>query len=283
MSSTVQRKLTTILCADVTGYSRLMEHNEEGTLAALKLARELFATELEEYSGRLINMTGDAIIADFTSVVQAVQCAVSIQDKLADLWTQNRDTVPLYFRMGLNLGDVIIDGDDIFGDGVNIAARLEGLAPSGGICISGTVYDHVKGKFPARFTYLGEKQVKNIEDAISVYSLQLGTDTENASEATAPTPPTNRKSQSAADVEADDAALQKQVKQQAVFYRRCLIMGSITLFLFIINIVTSPGYLWFIWATLPMALSLVFNAVHVFGRKHADDWEARKLAQLRKK
>lgn len=278
MSTTVERKLTTILCADVAGYSRLMGQNEEGTLASLKFARTVFNAQITDHGGRLINMTGDAIIAEFPSVVNAVHCAVAIQNQMSELHTQNKFAVPLHFRIGLNLGDVMIEGDDIFGDGVNIAARLEALAPTGGIYISGTVYDHVKGKFPTGFDYLGERKVKNIDGAVSVYALQL---------AGAEQPSPAAVEQAAAELPEEtleEKELRKQVKRQASFYRRCLMMGVLVLFLFIINMVTSPGTLWFFWPALPILFTLTLNGFRVFGKAHfSDEWEQRRLEKMKRR
>ncbi len=278
MTTTVERKLTTILCADVAGYSRLMEQDEEGTLASLKSARSVFNAQITDHGGRLINMTGDAIIAEFPSVVNAVHCAVAIQNQMSDLHEQNEFAVALHFRIGLNLGDVMIEGDDIFGDGVNIAARLEALAPTGGICISGTVYDHVKGKFPAGFDYLGERKVKNIDGAVSVYTLQLA-----EAEKSSPPPKMDADAASAADETHEEKELRRQIKRQASFYRRCLTMGVLVIFLFIINMITSPGTLWFFWPALPILFTLTLNGFRVFSKTHfSDEWERRRLEKIKR-
>ncbi len=281
MASAVERKLTTVMCADVAGYSRLMEKNEEATLNCLKKAREVFKSNIKDHGGRLINMTGDGIIAEFPSVVNAMHCAVSIQNNLADFTAQNKFEVPMTFRLGLNLGDVMIEGDDIFGDGVNIAARLEALAPPGGICISGTVYDHVKGKFPLGFNYLGEKQVKNIETAVQVYALQLHE--EQTSNDTSPRQePTDTPHSSVIDE--DEEKLRKQVKRRAGFYRRCMMMGSVVVFLLIINLITSPSTLWFFWPALPIAFTLALDGFRVFSKNHfAEDWEAREIEKIKRR
>jgi len=282
MPTTLERKLTTILCADVAGYSRLMEQDEVGTLQSLKKARTIIVSEIESHSGRLINMAGDAVIADFSSVVNAVHCSVSIQTKLQQHKQKEENEVPLSFRIGLNLGDVIIEGDDIFGDGVNIAARLEGLAPKDGVCISGTVYAHVKGKLPIGFNFLGEKKVKNIEEAIPVYSLELDISDQDKIPVKPSTPtPTNADTDISAS---EEAQLRKQVRRQANFYRRSMMTGCLIAFLFLINILSSPGYLWFIWPTLPMLLILALDALRTFGKgRYAEDWEDRKLASLKER
>jgi adenylate cyclase len=277
MASAVERKLTTVMCADVAGYSRLMEKDEVATLNCLKKAREVFKSNLESHGGRLINMTGDGIIAEFPSVVNAMHCAVSIQNTLAEQTAQNMFEVPMVFRIGLNLGDVMIEEDDIFGDGVNIAARLEALAPPGGVCISGTVYDHVKGKFPLGFNYLGEKQVKNIETAVPVYALRLQADQANTDASAPVTPPPFEEN-------TEEERLRKRVKRQASFYRRCLMMGSIVVFLLILNLITSPTTLWFFWPALPIAFTLALDGFRVFGKNHfAEDWEAREVERIKRR
>ena len=272
MSVTVDRKLTTILCADVCGYSKQMGKDEEGTLSRLKDARQEFSNHIDDHAGRIVNMTGDGLVAEFGSVVQAVHCAVAIQNFLAKKNKESGDPDALIFRIGLNLGDVIIEGDDIFGDGVNVAARLEAMAPPGGICISGTVYDHVKGKFPNDFNYLGKKEVKNIAEAIPVYSLGLA---ENpASTSAEPETP-----KAEPDISSDEeAAIRKQVRRQAGFYRRATSSGLLILFLFIINMMTSSGYLWFVWPALPILFVLAMDAMRVFGKGHfSEDWEEKQI------
>ncbi|MBL9097526.1 MAG: RDD family protein [Alphaproteobacteria bacterium] len=165
----VKRKLTTIFCADVVGYSRLMGADEHGTLRRLKECRELIQAFIERHHGRVVSWSGDAVLADFSSVVESVQCAVEIQRELK---AQN-DTVPetqrMNFRIGINLGDVMIDEHDIFGEGVNIAARLQALATPGGILISGSVHDQVKNKLALGFNFMGHQQVKNINDQVPVF------------------------------------------------------------------------------------------------------------------
>ena len=157
------RKLSAILCADVKGYSRLMGEDESGTIRTLKEYREIMSKLIQQYRGRVVDSPGDNLLAEFGSVVDAVEGAVEIQ-KLLKL---RNDKLPearrMDFRVGINLGDVVEDGESIYGDGVNIAARVESLADGGGICISGTSYDHIGKKLPFGYEYLGEHRVKNIE------------------------------------------------------------------------------------------------------------------------
>jgi adenylate cyclase len=168
------RRLAAILAADVAGYSRLMGEDEEGTLAALKaIRRELADPKIKEHRGRIVKTTGDGLLLEFASVVDAVRCAVEVQ-RMAE---RNPDVPPdrrIELRMGINLGDIIKDGRDIFGDGVNVAARLEALAEPGGICVSRVVRDQVRDKLAFSFEDMGEQQVKNITRPIRVHRIVLG-------------------------------------------------------------------------------------------------------------
>src|SRR5260221_9824753 len=161
-SDRVQRRLTAILAADVAGYSRLMGLDEAGTARTLHEHRAAVDPIVAHYGGRIVKATGDGLLLEFPSIVAAVDCAVVVQNLMRE---RNRD-VPeerrMLFRIGVNLGDVLIDGDDILGDGVNIAARLEGLAEPGGICVSDDVYRQVTGKLNVSFDYMGNQQLKNI-------------------------------------------------------------------------------------------------------------------------
>src|SRR5438132_4418176 len=168
MAST--RRLAAILAADVAGYSRLMGADEEGTHQRLGvLRRELLDPKITEHHGRIVKNTGDGFLADFSSVVDAVRGAVDMQRGMAERNASVVATERIEFRIGINLGDVIIEEHDIFGDGVNIAARLEALAEPGGICISRTVRDHIRDKLAYRFDDMGEQQVKNIARPVRVY------------------------------------------------------------------------------------------------------------------
>ncbi len=172
-----ERRLAAILAADMVGYSRLMEADETGTLAALKAHRgELVDPTIAEHNGRIVKTTGDGMLAEFGSVVDAVAGAVAIQRAMV----ARNETVPedrrIRFRIGINLGDIIFDGDDIYGDGVNIAARLEQLAEPGGVCVSGTAYEHLKAKVDVGYANLGTQQVKNIEKPVRVYRVLLEPD-----------------------------------------------------------------------------------------------------------
>jgi len=168
----VERRLAAILAVDVAGYSRLMGEDEEGTLASLRaIRRELGDPKVHEHRGRIVKTIGDGILVEFASVVDAVRCAVEVQREMtarnADVPTARR----IEFRMGINVGDIIIEDGDIFGDGVNIAARLESLAAPGGICLSAAAHDQVRDRLDIAFHDLGDQQVKNIARPVRVYSI----------------------------------------------------------------------------------------------------------------
>lgn len=169
MNHAVRRKLTTIFCADVVGYSRLMGVDETGTLKRLKECRELVAAFIDRHRGRVVSWSGDAVLADFASVVEAVQCAVEIQKELKARNDGKVEGERMEFRIGINLGDVMIEDHDIFGEGVNIASRLQSLATPGGILISGSVHDQVKNKVSLGFNFMGHQQVKNIAEQVPVF------------------------------------------------------------------------------------------------------------------
>src|SRR5688500_7302109 len=166
------RRLAAILAADVVGYSRMMERDEEGTLAWLQeLRKNIIEPTVAGHQGRVVKTTGDGFLVEFASPVEAVRCAVEVQDLLTAKGSQEPSQA-LQIRIGINLGDIIIEEDgDIYGDGVNVAARLEQLADPGGICISGKIYEEVRDKVPYGFDDQGEKQVKNIARPVRIYRL----------------------------------------------------------------------------------------------------------------
>src|SRR5215472_7891631 len=171
----VERRLVAIMAADVVGYSRLMGEDEEGTLAALKaIRRELTEPKIAENRGRIVKTTGDGLLVEFPSVVDAVRCAVEVQREMALRNAEVPEARRIEFRIGINLGDVIIDEHDIYGDGVNVAARLEALADPGGICVSRVVRDQVRDKLDFAFEDMGDQQVKNIARPVHVWRIRLG-------------------------------------------------------------------------------------------------------------
>ena len=183
---TATRRLAAILAADVVGYSRLISTDEEGTLNRLRLMRaELIDPKISEHRGRIVKTTGDGLLVEFASVVDAVRCATEIQTAMAkgnaEIALENR----IEFRMGINMGDVVVEDGDIFGDGVNVAARLEGLADPGGICVAARVQEDAAGKLDLTFEGLGEQRLKNIARPVRVYRVRLAT-TENTPKVTPP-------------------------------------------------------------------------------------------------
>ena len=184
----VERRLAAILAADVVGYSRLMGINEEGTLAALKThQRELIDPKIAEHRGRIVKTTGDGALVEFASAVDAVRCAVEIQCAMSERSAAIPEDRRIDFRIGINVGDIIIDEGDVYGDGVNIAARLEGIADRGGICISDDTFRQVRDKIDVGFEDVGEHQLKNIERPVRVYRVQLGKTAQRAEKASAST------------------------------------------------------------------------------------------------
>src|SRR6266581_129379 len=169
----MERKLTAILSADVKGYSRLMGEDEEATIRTLTTYRQVMTTLIQQHRGRVVDSPGDNLLAEFASAVDAVRCAVDVQHELKVRNAELPDHRKMEFRIGINVGDVIVEGEKLYGDGVNIAARLEGLAEPGGICIAGTVYDQVKNKLALRYEYLGEQEVKNIAEPVRVWRVLL--------------------------------------------------------------------------------------------------------------
>jgi len=169
----VERKLAAIFAADIAGYSRLMARDEVGTLARLKRCRAIIDRLIASHHGRIFNTAGDSVVADFASAVDAVQCAVAVQAAIVTENAGGTVNEPMQFRIGVHVGDVMVDGDNLLGDGVNIAARLEALAEPGAICISATARDHIGNKLPLAFDDVGDQKVKNMDQAIRVYRVQV--------------------------------------------------------------------------------------------------------------
>src|SRR5262245_21673035 len=164
----VERRLAAVLAADVAGYSRLMGADEVGTLAALKsIRREIVDPAIAEHKGRIVKTTGDGMLVEFASAVDAVTCAMDFQAKMLE---RNASAQKITFPVGINVGDIIIDGGDIFGDGVNVAARVENECEPGGVCLSDDAFRHVQGKTPFAFYDMGERPLKNIDRAVRIYA-----------------------------------------------------------------------------------------------------------------
>jgi adenylate cyclase len=180
---TVSRRLVAVFAADVEGYSRLMGADEVGTLKGLTERRAILDRLIGEHRGRIANTAGDSVLAEFGSAVDAVQCAVEAQNALAEANASLAPDRHISFRIGIHIGDVMVRAGDLFGDGVNIAARLQTLANPGSVCISGTTYDQVRKILPITFTDLGPQHVKNIQEPISAYQVGAPSETREAADA----------------------------------------------------------------------------------------------------
>jgi adenylate cyclase len=169
------RRLAAIFAADVVGYSRVTGADEEGTLERLRaLRREMIDPTVREHRGRIVKTIGDGMLVEFASVVDAVRCAIAVQRGMAWRNTEVSSEKRIQFRIGINLGDVVAEGDDLFGDGVNVAARLEGIAEPGGICLSRAAYDQARGKIDLAARDMGEQKLKNIAEPVRVFKIDLG-------------------------------------------------------------------------------------------------------------
>jgi adenylate cyclase len=255
MAQSVERKLTTILCADVYGYSRLMEQDEAATLGTLRLYRDAIDGLIARHRGRIASTAGDSLLADFPSVVEAVQCAIEIQQELAGRNRSLPDARRMAFRIGINLGDVMLHDGDLYGEGVNIAARLEALAEPGGICISRTVYDQVRNKLTVGFEDLGDQPVKNISEPVQAFRVRLDGGAKDSAPPKLARPP---------QAVLADRAGSDQAARVRRFRRRAIGAGLLIALLCVINLVTSPGYLWFLWPTLFIGGHLVWDALRAY-------------------
>ena len=263
----VKRRLTTVLCADVHGYSRLMEADESGTLATLRRHRTAISGLVERHDGRIVNTWGDAVIAEFASVVEAVQCAVEIRQEISSQEPDPTQVPPMRFRIGINLGDVMVEGADIYGDGVNIAARLQELADPGGIVISRTVYDQVHNKLSVGFDCLGEQQMKNVAPVVS-YRVAMGGAVGQRS-APADERPTPRAEAVAAP---DGGARPGEGREPATgihavadwfanLPRSIAVPLTLAGFLILINLFTNPHRIWFHWPVAAILFVAILRTV----------------------
>lgn len=268
----VKRRLTTVLCADAYGYSRLMEADEASTLEALRRYRTAIAGLVERHDGRIVNTWGDAVIAEFASVVEAVQCAVEIQQEIS-----NQDSnPPMRFRIGINLGDVMVDGTDIYGDGVNIAARLQELAEPGGVVISASVYDQVRNKLSVGFDCLGQRPMKNVAPVTSYRVTTGGGATQGRSFAVdgslAPQGEVAARETDAQRIQnrAEPATWMRFVSDWLASLPRPVAAAlTVSCFLIMINVFTGMHRIWFHW---PVAV-LLFGAIlrTALGHRPASD------------
>ena len=279
-----KRKLAAILSADVKEYSRLMREDETATIRTLTVYRELMTTLIKQHHGRVVDTVGDNLLAEFDSVVDAVQGAVAIQKELKTRNAQLSEDRKMVFRIGINLGDLVVEGDRIYGDGVNLAARLEALAEPGGICISRTAYDQIEDKLPLGYEYLGEKTVKNAVKPVRAYRVILDPEKETSNLNKAARPKHRKfhdkikvltKETLAKPEEIDKASedgqtkkrirhdiranrrLKKHLSANRRFKKHLLTYVGVIGFLFVINMLTWVGTIWFHWPALAWGL-LIF-------------------------
>jgi len=268
----VKRRLAAIMCADVAQYSKLMERDEDGTLDRLKAYRSVMSSLTEGHNGRIVNTWGDAVIIEFSSVTEAVQCAVDIQNELSLRNAELPDLSRMEFRVGINLGDIMVEGEDIYGDGVNVAARLQEIAPRGGIMLSQSVYDQVKTKMALGFDPLGPQHVKNVTEPVETYAVRLGgrnepqerettqNDTGGGTAGAASPPDWDKDTQVLAN---GFEQARRWLRAQPRRVRSCVFMIA---FFFVLNLLTSGlSTLWFIWPSLPFGMMLVWHLI--VGRK----------------
>jgi adenylate cyclase len=278
----VKRRLTTVLCADVHGYSRLMGADEAGTLETLRRCRTAIAGLVARHDGRIVNTWGDAVIAEFASVVEAVQCAVEIQQETSSWNSDLPHADQMRFRIGINLGDVMVDGSDIFGDGVNIAARLQELAEPGGVVISAPVYDQVHNKLSLGFDCLGQQQMKNVAPVTS-YRVTMGggaVGRHGFPVGESQTPParafagTEAGAQRILDRHEPSSWISSISNQLANLPRPVAVILTVSGFLILINVFSGLHRIWFHW---PVAV-LLFVAIlrTVLGRRPASDRDERR-------
>ncbi|MDQ7249860.1 adenylate/guanylate cyclase domain-containing protein [Dongia sedimenti] len=248
MDTQAERRLTNILSADVVGYSRLLGLDEAGTLATLRAYRGIMDDLIRQHRGRVVNSAGDGILAEFQSAVLAVQCAVEIQRQIAARNQALEADRRMWFRIGINLGDVIVEHDDLFGEDVNIAARLQALAEPGGILISGAVFDQVKHKLSLGFEPLGPQHLKNIDAEVPAYRAVLQAVGEKPAIPAAP------------PVAPSPDERWRSLKVSAIR------TGALIVLLILINLFSWQGDVWFQWPVLGVLFLFVLNATRIYRR-----------------
>ena len=252
MSTVIERRLTNIFSADVFGYSRLMGLDEAATLALLNDYKGIMTELIAQHRGRIVSTAGDSVLAEFPSSVMAVQSAVDIQRQLAERNQKLEPDRQMWFRIGINLGDVIVERDDIFGDDVNIAARLQSMAEPGGILISGTVFDQVKTKLSLSFNFLGPQRLKNIGAEVPAYSAVMD---------------------GAARPSFDTMAGQRATpqKSQQTLIMSAIRAGAIVTFFGAINLFSWHGHLWFQWPSLIVLLIFIVRATRAYREQASEE------------
>jgi len=282
----VKRRLAAILSADVKEYSRLMRQDEAATVRTLTTYRETMTTLIKQHHGRVVDSPGDNLLAEFASVVDAVQGAVAIQKEIKARNDQLPENRRMVFRIGINLGDIIVEADRIYGDGVNIAARLEGMADPGGICISRTAYDQIEDKLPLGYEYLGEKTIKNVVKPVQAYRVLLEPENwrsrffkknrANRSEQygkskarAEQTPYRPKERDKPSEDESKEIETSAKAWSKTSFSKHLLLFVGVIGFLFIINLLTWSGNIWFHWPALGWGLLLFLKWVNI-GKKNGD-------------
>jgi len=254
-----KRKLAAIFSADAKNYSKLMQEDEAATVATITSYRDLMSTLILQHHGRVVDSPGDNILAEFSSVVDAVQGAVSIQKELKARNAKLPDHRKMEFRIGINLGDVIVEGDRIYGDGVNIAARLEALSDAGGICISRTAFDQIEDKLPLGYEYMGEQVAKNMQKPLRAYRVNIWSE-KTTTKADEPLPAKKKhprpkyfkfpRKHKKTDQELKAVKIKKHIRSKRRFNTHSKAYLGIIGFCLIINILTYGGSIWFHWPVL---------------------------------
>jgi adenylate cyclase len=267
MTDKVKRRLTTVLCADVHGYSRLMEADEARTLGMLHRYRAAMTGLVERHDGRIVNTWGDAVIAEFASVVEAVQCAVEIQQEVSNQDAGSPQAYRMRFRIGINLGDVMVEGSDIYGDGVNIAARLQELAEPGQVVVSGSVYDQVHNKLSLGFDCLGQQQMKNLVAPVMSYRVTMSGSAGGGPRFAGSTPQTDgvAAAQAGAPLILDRRGLSRWMRSVSDWLanlpRPIAVILVVAGFLVLINVFSGLHTIWFHWPVGILLFIVILRAV----------------------
>ena len=274
-----KRKLAAILSADVTEYSRLMREDETATIRTLTAYREVMSKLIKQHHGRVVDAVGDNLLAEFASVVDAVQGAIAIQKEIKSRNAQLPERRKMLFRIGINLGDLVVEGDRIYGDGVNIAARLEAMADPGGICISRTAYDQIEDKLPLGYEYLGEKTVKNAVKPVRAYRVLFEPGEQKSrvdkSQHKVRTKPIKKDKPS--DDEKQKAGARFKVLDRRLFQKHLWIYAGVIGSLLIINVLTWSTGIWFHWPAFSWGLLLYLHWVNVVKKNGLQDKDKSKI------
>jgi class 3 adenylate cyclase len=262
---TLKRKLAAILSADVKEYSRLMREDEAATVQTVTEYRQVMTSLIDQHHGRVVDAVGDNLLAEFSSVVDAVQGAIAIQKEVSARNARLPAARRMLFRIGINLGDLVVEGDRIYGDGVNMAARLEGIADPGGICISRTAFDQIEDKLPLGYEYLGEKTVKNSPKPIRAYKVVFDSFEAKRGILKRSHKRRDAKAQKRQSRRTDQQPAQTRSKTGDMnrFYQHRRVYAGVIGLLFIINLLTWPGLFWFHWPALGWGLFLFIHWVSV--------------------